>query len=80
MAKILTFTSDPLSLDLEITGPIEMVLYASSDQLDTDLSGCRIRNRRARFNEWSSDASSARSHGGDGGDTGMAEGIPSCVR
>ena len=36
VAKILTFTSDPLSSDLEITGPIEMVLYASSDQPDTD--------------------------------------------
>jgi predicted acyl esterase len=36
VAKILTFTSDPLSSDLEITGLTEMVLYASSDQPDTD--------------------------------------------
>lgn len=35
-AKILTFTSDPLQEDLEVTGPITMILYASSSEKDAD--------------------------------------------
>lgn len=34
--KILTFASGPMSEDLEVTGNIVLVLYASSDQTDTD--------------------------------------------
>lgn len=34
---ILTFTSDPLEDDLEVTGPIAAVLYVESDQTDTEL-------------------------------------------
>ena len=34
--KLLTFTSDPLQEDIEMTGPIVMKLWASSDQHDTD--------------------------------------------
>ena len=34
--KILTFTSDPLPEDLDVIGNIVLVLYASSDQTDTD--------------------------------------------
>jgi len=34
--RILTFTSDPLSEDAEIIGSTVLVLYASSDQTDTD--------------------------------------------
>jgi hypothetical protein len=34
--KILTFTTDPMQKDTEVTGNIVMVLYASSDQTDTD--------------------------------------------
>jgi len=34
--RVLTFTSVPLESDLEITGPIKLVLYASSTARDTD--------------------------------------------
>jgi predicted acyl esterase len=34
--KILTFATDPLPDDLEVIGSIVLVLYASSDQTDTD--------------------------------------------
>jgi putative CocE/NonD family hydrolase len=34
--RVLTFTSAPLTTDLEITGPIKLVLYASSSARDTD--------------------------------------------
>ena len=34
--KLLTFTSDPLHEDIEMTGPLVMKLWASSDQRDTD--------------------------------------------
>lgn len=34
--RVLTFTSDPLQRDLEVTGPIVLRLYASSTQTDTD--------------------------------------------
>ncbi len=34
--KILTFTSDPLPEDLEVIGSLVLVLYASSDQTETD--------------------------------------------
>ena len=33
--RVLTFTSAPLEADLEVTGPIVLKLYASSDQIDT---------------------------------------------
>lgn len=36
VAHILTFTSAPLERDLEVTGPIILELFASSDQPDTD--------------------------------------------
>jgi putative CocE/NonD family hydrolase len=35
-ARSLTFTSEPLSEDLEVTGPIKAVLYAMSTAVDTD--------------------------------------------
>jgi putative CocE/NonD family hydrolase len=34
--RVLTFTTPPLENDLEIAGPIKLVLYASSTQRDTD--------------------------------------------
>ena len=34
--RVLTFTSAPLDKDMEITGPIKLVLYASSSAADTD--------------------------------------------
>jgi predicted acyl esterase len=33
--RVLTFTSAPLEADIEVTGPIVLELYASSDQIDT---------------------------------------------
>jgi putative CocE/NonD family hydrolase len=33
---VLVYTSDVLKEDLEVTGPVKVVLYASSDALDTD--------------------------------------------
>jgi predicted acyl esterase len=36
VSQVLTWTSPPLNDDVMIAGPIEMVLYASSDQRDTD--------------------------------------------
>lgn len=36
VARILTFTSAPLTEDLTVIGPVKLVLYASSDQIDTD--------------------------------------------
>src|SRR5215210_9277015 len=33
--RVLTFTSAPLEADLEVTGPIVLKLFASSDQVDT---------------------------------------------
>jgi len=33
--RVLTFTSAPLADDLEVTGPIVLKLFASSDQIDT---------------------------------------------
>lgn len=35
-AGVMTFTTGILEEDIEITGPMKLVLYASSDQLDTD--------------------------------------------
>src|SRR5678816_3072879 len=34
--RVLTFTTGPLDKDLEIAGPIKLVLYASSSRNDTD--------------------------------------------
>jgi hypothetical protein len=36
VAGELTFTSDPLDADLEVTGPIKAVLYVETDQTDTE--------------------------------------------
>jgi predicted acyl esterase len=36
VGRVLTFTTAPLTEDLEVTGPIRLELYASSDQPDTD--------------------------------------------
>jgi putative CocE/NonD family hydrolase len=33
--RVLTFTSAPLDADIEVTGPIVLELFASSDQIDT---------------------------------------------
>jgi uncharacterized protein len=33
---VLTYTTEPLEQDLDITGPLRMVLYASSSAVDTD--------------------------------------------
>ena len=35
-SQVLTWTTEPLEQDVMIAGPIAVVLYASSDQLDTD--------------------------------------------
>lgn len=35
-ADVLCYTSAPLQSDLEVTGPIKVVLYAATDSLDTD--------------------------------------------
>ncbi len=35
---VLVYTSDPLDKDMEVTGPLEVVLYASSSALDTDFT------------------------------------------
>ncbi len=36
---VLCYTSAPLPRDLEVTGPIKLVLYAATDGLDTDWTG-----------------------------------------
>jgi putative CocE/NonD family hydrolase len=36
VARILTFTSEPLEADLEVVGPVKLVLYAASSNTDTD--------------------------------------------
>ena len=38
-ADVLGFTTAPLERDVEVTGPIELVLFASSSALDTDFTG-----------------------------------------
>ncbi len=38
-ADVLCYTSEPLPFDLEVTGPVSLVLYASSSALDTDFTG-----------------------------------------
>ena len=38
-ADVLVYTSEPLDEGLEVTGPIELVLYVSSDARDTDFVG-----------------------------------------
>ena len=37
--EVLIYTSEPLKKDLEVTGPIEIVLYAKSTAVDTDFTG-----------------------------------------
>jgi len=36
---VLCYTSSPLQADLEVTGPIKLILYAATDALDTDWTG-----------------------------------------
>lgn len=36
---VLCYTSDELDADLEVTGPVRLVLYASSSAVDTDFTG-----------------------------------------
>jgi putative CocE/NonD family hydrolase len=36
---VLTYTTGPLEADLDVVGPLRLVLYASSDALDTDFYG-----------------------------------------
>lgn len=38
-ADVLCFTSDALTTDLEVTGPVRLVLYVSSSARDTDFTG-----------------------------------------
>lgn len=38
-ADVLTFQTEPLAKDTEVTGPIELVLYVSSSARDTDFTG-----------------------------------------
>jgi putative CocE/NonD family hydrolase len=38
-SDVLVYTSAPLPRDLEVTGPIELVLFASSSAADTDFTG-----------------------------------------
>lgn len=37
-ADVLVYTSEPLEEDLEVSGPVEVVLYVSSDARDTDFT------------------------------------------
>lgn len=36
---VLCYTSSPLERDLEVTGPVELILFCSSSALDTDFTG-----------------------------------------
>ena len=51
-SDVLVYSTQPLSEDLEVTGPITLTLYASSSAPDTDftakLRGCRARRLRAQ--------------------------------
>jgi len=38
-ADVLTFQTEPLAKDTEVTGPVELVLYVSSSARDTDFTG-----------------------------------------
>jgi uncharacterized protein len=38
-SDVLCYTTEPLDHPLEVTGPVELVLYASSSALDTDFTG-----------------------------------------
>jgi hypothetical protein len=38
-ADVLTYTSEPLESDLDVVGPLRLILYASSSAVDTDFSG-----------------------------------------
>lgn len=41
-ADVLVYTSEPLTADLEVTGPIKLVLYASSSAPDTDFTATLV--------------------------------------
>jgi len=36
---VLTYTTEPLQTDLDVVGPLRLVLYAASSAVDTDFSG-----------------------------------------
>ena len=38
-SDVICYTSEPLENDLEVTGPIKLVLYAATDGMDTDWTG-----------------------------------------
>jgi uncharacterized protein len=38
-ADVLVYSTEPLAEDVEVTGPIELTLYASSSAIDTDFTG-----------------------------------------
>jgi putative CocE/NonD family hydrolase len=38
-SDVLCYTSEPMERDLEVTGPVKLVLYAATDGLDTDWTG-----------------------------------------
>src|SRR5581483_1018066 len=38
-SDVLVFTSEPLTEDLEVTGPVVLHLFASTDRTDTDFTG-----------------------------------------
>lgn len=37
-SDVLTYTSEPLECDLDVVGPLQLILYASSSALDTDFA------------------------------------------
>ncbi len=39
---VLVYTTDPLKRDLEVTGPVELVLHAASDAPDTDFTATLV--------------------------------------
>ena len=39
---VLVYTSEPLEKDVEVTGPVEMTLYASSSARDTDFAATLV--------------------------------------
>jgi uncharacterized protein len=41
-SDVLVYTSEILEEDLEVTGPVELVLYASSDAVDTDFTATLV--------------------------------------
>ena len=46
---VLVYTSEPLERDLVVAGPIRVVLYASSDAVDTDWTAKLVDVRPSGF-------------------------------